>query len=76
MSEMQKEIYRHSEYFRAWKDKKFLSEVQKRKSEAAHLYVYYKDKPEKLMAGRRRSSREGLTNARNGNGGVFRRPHL
>jgi hypothetical protein len=76
MSELQKEIYRHSEYFRARKDKRFLSEVQKRKSEAEHLHVYHKDKPEELTAGWRRSSREGPRNARNGKGGVFGAPSL
>ena len=50
MSELQKEIYRHSEYFRAWKDQSFLSEVQERKSEAEYLHVYDKDKPEELSA--------------------------
>jgi hypothetical protein len=53
MSELQKEIYGYSKHFRARKEKKFLSEVQKRQSEAERLHVYCKDKSEKLTAGRR-----------------------
>jgi hypothetical protein len=76
MPGLQKEIYSHSEYFRAWKDQSFLSEVQERKSEAEYLHVYHKDKPEELTASRRRSSRGELSHAWNGKGSVFRHPPL